>query len=160
MNGIPIDYDKDYYARARASVRAQVETEGEGQDGVDVAEQRMYERYYDQQYEMLVALRPRIVGHFDLIRLMSTDPGRDVRRWPGVWNRIVRNLSFVASYGGWLECNSSALRKGLDEPYPCRVIAEVSSSFCLRKFSIPKQSRANPGIVEMALAGWKIHSLR
>ncbi|KAI0106171.1 Polymerase/histidinol phosphatase-like protein [Nemania sp. FL0031] len=152
VNGVPIDYDKDYYARALASAQPPL-TNGNGTStstpisnstptpaptngtsrangDVDVdpdpepREESMYERYYDQQYEMLVALRPRIVGHFDLVRLMSADPARDVRRWPGVWARIERNLSFVASYGGWLECNSSALRKGLAEPYPCRPIAE------------------------------------
>ncbi|KAF2971133.1 hypothetical protein GQX73_g2437 [Xylaria multiplex] len=134
VNGVPIDYDKAYYARAMASVETVTNGthtngtsadagEGEAAD-VETREERMYERYYDQQYEMLVALRPRVVGHFDLIRLMSADPGRDVRRWSGVWERIERNLAFVASYGGWLECNSSALRKGLAEPYPCRAISE------------------------------------
>ncbi|KAI1161083.1 histidinol-phosphatase [Nemania serpens] len=148
VNGVPIDYDKDYYARAMASVDVGATlTNGTASHGtsadattttttvepgrgdkivgdVEAREEAMYERYYDQQYEMLVALRPRVVGHFDLIRLMSVDPGRDVRRWRGVWERIERNLAFVASYSGWLECNSSALRKGLAEPYPCRVIAE------------------------------------
>ncbi|KAI1267124.1 histidinol-phosphatase [Xylariaceae sp. FL1019] len=136
VNGVPIDYDKEYYTRAMASVDASpnvltngttvtnpTEAKDESQK-IEDGEERMYKRYYDQQYEMLTALRPRVVGHFDLIRLMSVDPGRDVRRWPGVWERIERNLTFVASYGGWLECNSSALRKGLAEPYPCRCIAE------------------------------------
>ncbi|KAI8630668.1 histidinol-phosphatase [Xylariaceae sp. FL1651] len=147
VNGVPIDYDKEYYARAMASVKSSsallangttpptntavktATTEGEGEKGnaeeVEAGEEKMYERYYDQQYEMLTALRPRVVGHFDLIRLMSTDPSRDVRRWRGVWERVERNLAFIASYGGWLECNSSALRKGLAEPYPCRAIAET-----------------------------------
>ncbi|KAI1431210.1 histidinol-phosphatase [Xylaria sp. CBS 124048] len=135
VNGVPIDFDKAYYARAMASVTAPTTTNGtsakifptseNGLNGeINAREEKMYERYYDEQYEMLVALRPRIVGHFDLIRLMSVDPGRDVRRWHGVWERIERNLTFVASYGGWLECNSSALRKGLAEPYPCRAIAK------------------------------------
>ncbi|KAI1109710.1 histidinol-phosphatase [Nemania sp. NC0429] len=147
VNGVPIDYDKDYYARAMASVGVSVGagtatpangTGSQSTPAIDAdattapatagdpepREEAMYERYYDEQYEMLVALRPRVVGHFDLIRLMSADPGRDVRRWRGVWERVGRNLAFVASYGGWLECNSSALRKGLAEPYPCRVIAE------------------------------------
>lgn len=109
--GIPIDYDALYYRKA-------LHTAGD-------TEEEMYERYYDEQFEMLQALRPRIVGHFDLIRLMSRNPGYDVREWKGVWERIVRNLKLVASYGGWLECNSSAFRKGLEEPYPCRFIAEV-----------------------------------
>ncbi|KAI0150364.1 Polymerase/histidinol phosphatase-like protein [Xylariaceae sp. FL1272] len=136
VNGVPIDYDKEYYARAMASVDASPDVltngttvtdspeAGDEARKIEDGEQSMYERYYDQQYEMLTALRPRVVGHFDLIRLLSVDPGRDVRHWPGVWERIERNLAFVASYGGWLECNSSALRKGLAEPYPCRVIAE------------------------------------
>ncbi|KAI1755262.1 histidinol-phosphatase [Xylaria castorea] len=142
VNGVPIDYDKEYYARAMASVgtltngitthdtctNTTITTEPRSENGkvgdVEVGEEKMYERYYDQQYEMLTALRPRVVGHFDLIRLMSSDPSRDVRHWRGVWERIERNLAFVASYDGWLECNSSALRKGLAEPYPCRVIAE------------------------------------
>ncbi|OAA54845.1 mRNA decapping hydrolase [Niveomyces insectorum RCEF 264] len=34
-----------------------------------------------------------------------------------------RNLQCVADYGGWLECNTAALRKGLAEPYPGRSIA-------------------------------------
>lgn len=111
VKGVPIDYDAAYYRKA-------LEAAGS-------TEEEMYERYYDEQFEMLQALRPRIVGHFDLIRLLSSNPGFDIREWEGVWQRIVRNLEFVASYGGWLECNSSALRKGLQEPYPCRIIAEV-----------------------------------
>ncbi|GJC79064.1 putative histidinol-phosphatase [Colletotrichum liriopes] len=111
VNAVPIDYSREMYIDA-------MNTAGGN-------EEKMYERYYDQQHEMLTALEPRIVGHFDLVRLMSEDPGRDVRKWKGVWERIVRNLGVVRGYGGLLECNSSALRKGLDEPYPCRVIAEA-----------------------------------
>ncbi|KAI2618033.1 Polymerase/histidinol phosphatase-like protein [Hypomontagnella submonticulosa] len=111
INGIPIDYDSTYYARA-------VESAGG-------TEQVAYEAYYDQQHAMLAALHPRVVGHFDLVRLLSSTPERNIRsEWPGVWQRIVRNLSLVASYGGLLECNSSALRKGLSEPYPSCEIAE------------------------------------
>ncbi|KAI0888804.1 histidinol-phosphatase [Annulohypoxylon maeteangense] len=111
INSIPIDYDAAYYARAVASAGG--------------TEESAYARYYDQQYEMLQSLHPRIVGHFDLVRLLSSSPDRVISRtWPEVWERIVRNLKYVASYGGWLECNSSALRKGLAEPYPSREIAE------------------------------------
>lgn len=112
VNAIPIDYDAAYYRKAV--------------DSAGGTEEKFYERYYDQQFEMLQALKPRIVGHFDLCRLLSEEPGRDIRAWKAVWDKIVRNLQFVASYGGWLECNTSALRKGLAEPYPCRYIAQVS----------------------------------
>ncbi|KAL6851091.1 hypothetical protein ACO1O0_008219 [Amphichorda felina] len=112
VHSTPIDYDKATYAAAVAA-----SSRGGCEEG-------LYEDYYDLQLEMLKALRPRVVGHFDLIRLLSEDPARDVRKWGGVWERILRNLRLVKEQGGWLECNSAALRKGLDEPYPCRIIAE------------------------------------
>lgn len=116
--GIPIDFDKAMWNQAR--------------DAAGGTDQSMYAKYYDEQYAMLTALKPKVVGHFDLIRLMSPEPDRDVRTaWAGetgepsvVWEKIVRNLKAVRSHDGWLECNSSALRKGLSEPYPSRAIAE------------------------------------
>ncbi|KAH6605324.1 hypothetical protein Trco_007031 [Trichoderma cornu-damae] len=110
VHSIPIDYDKTQYAAAVAAAGG--------------SEERLYEDYYDLQYDMLTALKPRLVGHFDLVRLMSEDPGRDVRQWDGVWQRIKRNLGYAAEIGAWLECNTSALRKGLEEPYPGRIISE------------------------------------
>ncbi|KFH45280.1 histidinol-phosphatase-like protein [Hapsidospora chrysogenum ATCC 11550] len=112
VHGLPIDYDRETYAAAVAA-----SSRGGSEEG-------LYEDYYDLQFDMFTALKPRVVGHFDLIRLMSEDPGRDVRRWDGVWERIVRNLKLAKEQGGLLECNTSALRKGLDEPYPCWAIAE------------------------------------
>lgn len=118
--GVPIDFDQALYAKAR--------------DAAGASEELLYARYYDEQHAMLTALRPRVVGHFDLIRLMSEDPGRNLgAAWPAkvsggdetVWDKVVRNLAVVQGYGGWLECNSSALRKGLAEPYPARPIAEA-----------------------------------
>ncbi|KOS21159.1 putative histidinol-phosphatase [Escovopsis weberi] len=110
VHGIPIDYDSALYAAAVAAAGG--------------SEERLFEAYYDLQLEMLAALRPRIVGHFDLVRLLSEAPARDVREWEGVWARVRRNLAACRDMGAWLECNSSALRKGLAEPYPCAVIAE------------------------------------
>lgn len=110
VHSIPIDYDVSMYLSA-------VKVSG--------TEEKLYEDYYDLQYEMLKALKPKVVGHFDLIRLMSETPGRDVREWTGVWEKIMRNLKLVIQQGGWLECNSAGLRKGLEEPYPGRVISEV-----------------------------------
>lgn len=117
--GVAIDFDKAFYARAR--------------DAAGGTEELLYASYYDEQHAMLTTLKPRIVGHFDLIRLMSEEPERILRTaWTEgvsgsgetVWEKIVRNLRVVRSYGGWLECNSSALRKGLVEPYPAREIAQ------------------------------------
>ncbi|KAF2705605.1 histidinol-phosphatase [Pleomassaria siparia CBS 279.74] len=108
---IPIDFDKATYERARAKA-----------GGTD---ERLFEDYFDSQYEMLQALQPPVVGHFDLIRLMSDAPDTEFQDLNGVWERIYRNLEYISSYGGILELNSSALRKGLAQPYPCLAICEV-----------------------------------
>lgn len=118
--GVPIDFDKSFYGKAR--------------DAAGGSEELMYAKYYDEQYAMLTTLRPRVVGHFDLVRLLSEDPERNLKAaWTEkvsdgsgktVWEKVVRNLNVIQQHGGWLECNSSALRKGLAEPYPARPIAE------------------------------------
>lgn len=129
--GTPIDYDKATFQEAIDVAVAKVKASASAfaLDGDADPEVYLYADYYDQQLEMLQTLRPRIVGHFDLVRLLSADPGRDPATAAGlaslVWPKIQRNLEFVARYGGWLECNTAALRKGLAEPYPGRAIAET-----------------------------------
>ncbi|PHH59806.1 hypothetical protein CDD81_2573 [Ophiocordyceps australis] len=110
VHGFPIDYDAASYSAAISAAGG--------------SEMLLYQAYYDLQLQMLRDLTPRIIGHFDLIRLLSADSARDVRQWPSVWSRIQRNLALAAEQGAWIECNTSALRKGLAEPYPCRAIAE------------------------------------
>ncbi|PMB73599.1 putative histidinol-phosphatase [Beauveria bassiana] len=123
VHGVPIDYDA-VMMRAAIAASSRVRTGDTASGGGGGTEEALYEDYYDLQHQMLAALRPRVVGHFDLVRLLSEDPARDVRQWTGVWERVRRNLGLAAEQGAWLECNSAALRKGLAEPYPCRVIAE------------------------------------
>ncbi|KAI4087078.1 MAG: hypothetical protein LQ339_008958 [Xanthoria mediterranea] len=86
--------------------------------------EKLFEDYFDLQYEMLVALRPPVVGHFDLIRLKSDDPDTNFASMEGVRRRISRNLAFITEYRGVIELNSAALRKGLKEPYPNGVISK------------------------------------
>lgn len=120
MHTVPIDYDHEMYARAR--------------DIAGGSDERLFEDYFDAQLDMLRALKPPVVGHFDLIRLKSEDPERSLKSWPGVWRRVVRNLEFVVGYGGLVEVNGAALRKGMREPYPkgeiCKVCSLLSSSCC------------------------------
>lgn len=111
VNTIPIDFDKEKYLEAKASCGG--------------SEERLFEAYFDAQYEMLTQLSPPIVGHFDLIRLLSDEPTRPLQPWKGVWERVIRNVEFVVSYGGIVELNSSSLRKGWETPYPQRDVAEV-----------------------------------
>lgn len=114
VHATPIDYDQGTYTAAK-----------EIAGGTD---EKLFENYFDAQYEMLQAVRPPVIGHFDLIRLKSNDP--DVsggwQKMEGVWSKALRNLDFVASYGGMLEVNTAALRKGMAEPYPKKEIIEVT----------------------------------
>jgi histidinol-phosphatase (PHP family) len=113
VNTVPIDFDRAMYEQSR-----------------DVTDEKsdkgLFEKYFDEQFEMLKTLKPRVVAHFDLIRLFSDEPDRDWKAVPGVWNKIVRNLGFMKEQDMLLEVNSSALRKGLKEPYPGKSICKVS----------------------------------
>ena len=117
--GIPIDFDPETYAAAlsRSSERAR--------DLNATNEELLFADYFDAQLEMLQALKPPIVGHFDLIRLLSSMPDASLKIYSRVWRKILRNLLFVTEYGGLLEINGSALRKGLKEPYPNSEICSV-----------------------------------
>ncbi|KOC09982.1 cell surface receptor/MFS transporter (FLVCR) [Aspergillus flavus AF70] len=124
LHGIPIDWSRKLYSKAR-----------EVSGGTD---ERIFEDYFDVQFEMLQNLKPMIVGHFDLIRLHSDNPNASdggFRRWTGVWQRVARNLRYISSYGGLLELNSAALRKGLEMPYPaaevCQEFLALDGRFCL-----------------------------
>jgi histidinol-phosphatase (PHP family) len=112
VHTIPIDYDHDMYRDAR--------------DKAGSSDELLFQDYFDAQFDMLRAVRPPVVGHFDLIRLKSDDPDTAFAQMGGVWQRIERNLTFIASYGGVLEINTAALRKGMSEPYPGRAICSVS----------------------------------
>jgi histidinol-phosphatase (PHP family) len=108
---IPIDFDKDMYHKAR--------------DIAGGTDERLFEDYFDAQYDMVQKLVPPVVGHFDLIRLYSDEPDRSMVHFKGVWHRIMRNLKYIAAYGGLLELNSSALRKDMKRQYPTTDICKV-----------------------------------
>jgi histidinol-phosphatase (PHP family) len=112
VHTIPIDYDTSFYVQAR--------------DVAGGKDERLFEDYFDAQFAMLEALKPPVIGHFDLIRLKSDDPERSFQQWPQVWCKILRNLDYVAGYGGLLELNFASLRKGMSEPYPKLEICRVS----------------------------------
>lgn len=97
----------------------------EARDKAGGTDERLSEDYFDLQLEMLQELKPPIVGHFDLIRMLSDNQNASLRRWDGVWKRLLRNLELIATYGGVIEVNSAALRKGMDEPFPQADICKV-----------------------------------
>lgn len=111
VHTVPIDYDTASYGKARNLA-----------GGTD---EKLFESYFDSQLGLLQQTKPPIIGHFDLIRLKSKEPNKILTELPGVWDRVVRNLHFAASYGGILEINVASLRKGLQEPYPQAVVCKV-----------------------------------
>ncbi|MBT8339426.1 MAG: histidinol-phosphatase [Desulfatitalea sp.] len=105
-DGIAFDYNEARYQEARDAA-----------GGIE----DLYCRYYDRQYALIQALRPQVVGHFDLIRIFDSAYRRTLL-YPSVQERIQRNLALVQSLGLILDFNVAALRKGAMEPYLSRTI--------------------------------------
>jgi histidinol-phosphatase (PHP family) len=85
--------------------------------------QELYLAYFDLQLEMIETLRPRVIGHFDLVRLFDPDYAKRLAAAP-VARRIARNLEQVRRIGAILDLNVAALDKGAFEPYPAAVIRQ------------------------------------
>jgi histidinol-phosphatase (PHP family) len=113
VHTVPIDFSDELYRKAR--------------DVAGGTDEGLFGDYFDSQLDMLKALKPPVVGHFDLIRLKSDDPNRCLQSMPVVWKKVLRNLDFIASYDGIIELNFASLRKGMTEPYPQANICKVSS---------------------------------
>ena len=54
----------------------------------------LYEIYFDQQYEMIQTLQPKVVGHMDIIRLFDPDYRTRLSK-PNIWKRVERNLEQI-----------------------------------------------------------------
>src|SRR5271170_1184588 len=74
VHTIPIDYDQAFYLEARQAAGG--------------SDERLFEDYFDAQWAMLQAIKPPVVGHFDLIRLKSDHPNGSFRKMSGVWSKI------------------------------------------------------------------------
>jgi histidinol-phosphatase (PHP family) len=81
-------------------------------------------KYLDAQYEMIGALEPEVIGHFDLCLLFN--PGYRLDDHEMVWNRVKRNMERVVRYGGLFEANGAAIRKGWKTSYPSKEVLQVS----------------------------------
>lgn len=78
--------------------------------------ERLGIRYYQTLAEMVGALRPDVVGHFDVIRKLGRHFG-DVAT-PGIRKAAAEALEVVRDHGCILDLNTAGYRKGLDAPYP------------------------------------------
>ena len=106
VDDIGFDYSPEWYARAVAATGSL---------------EALYCRYFDAQYQFLSAVRPKVVGHFDLIRIF--DPSYEATlALPSVQKRVRRNLELVHSMDMIIDVNVRAITKGAAEPYPTRPI--------------------------------------
>lgn len=89
---------------------------------------QMYAAYFDAQFEMMQAIKPEVVGHFDLVRLHDPDYLQTLTH-RDVWDRVLRNLEWMAKAGSVLDVNARALLKGQPEPYACAPILDAAARF-------------------------------
>jgi len=83
-------------------------------------------RYYEAVEALVRELEPEIVGHLDLIRKLAPD---DTTLTSGVVKAAaLRTLDAIAAYGGILDVNTAAWRKGLDTPYPAPWLIEAAAA--------------------------------
>ena len=108
VDDIGFDYSADCYARALAAA-----------GGLEA----LYCRYFDTQYQFLSAVRPQVVGHFDLVRIFDGSY-QTTFALPSVQDRVRRNLELVRELDLIMDVNVRAITKGAAEPYPTRSILE------------------------------------
>ncbi|MBF0573397.1 MAG: histidinol-phosphatase HisJ [Desulfamplus sp.] len=101
VNDVCIDYSKEYY-----------DCTAEALGGID----KLYCKYFDVQYEMIEAIEPSVVGHFDLIRIFDENYHERIEH-PLIWQRITRNLELIKKKNLIMDFNLRALMKGASEPY-------------------------------------------
>lgn len=83
----------------------------------------LYLAYFDRQFEMIDAVRPFVVGHFDLVRIHDPDYAARVLH-PDIAAKIDRNLDLIKDLNLVMDLNLRPLAKGEPEPYPTRSILE------------------------------------
>lgn len=110
VNDICFDYSEEFYEKA-------IQKAG--------SIEQLYHDYFDAQWEMIKALRPAIVGHFDLIRLF--DAAYEQRlQLQTVRSKILRNLRLIKEKDLILDYNLRALLKGAEEPYVSMPILKLA----------------------------------
>lgn len=85
--------------------------------------ENMYLEYFDRQFEMIQAVRPFVVGHFDLIRIHDPNYTKQVVQ-PEIARKIDRNLDLIKDLNLVMDLNLRPLTRGEAEPYPTRSILE------------------------------------
>jgi histidinol-phosphatase (PHP family) len=116
VNDICFDYSKQWYEKAVESCGS-VNT--------------LYHAYFDRQYEMIMRIKPFVVGHFDLIRIFDPDYEQRLMQ-PDIVKKINRNLERIRSMGLVMDFNLRPLARGEKEPYITRSILEKAAKMKIR----------------------------
>lgn len=138
LHGVAIDGKPDKFLRA-------VETAG-GLEALAVD-------YYNKVGEMALALRPDVVGHFDLIKRNVTAAGLELSTLESsaVHKAATEALEAILAAGAILDLNTAGWRKGLGEPYPApRYVQEahrMGLGFCFGDDS-HRPSDVGAGVLE------------
>jgi histidinol-phosphatase (PHP family) len=109
VGGIGIDYNAEHYARA-------VQAAG--------SVEQLYCDYFDDQFAMLEALQPAVVGHIDLIRIFDKDYLQTLQH-SAVQQRITRNLQLIADLGLIMDYNMRGFDKSLEQ-YPSLPVLQLA----------------------------------
>ncbi len=91
----------------------------------------MYNIYFDLQFEMIKALKPFVVGHFDLIRIFDNQYKKRVLK-PQIHKKIIRNLELIKKFDLVLDLNLRSILKGADEPYVTASILKLAKNMGIR----------------------------
>ncbi|KAJ3055172.1 Enolase-phosphatase E1 [Rhizophlyctis rosea] len=116
----PIDFSEHLYTTAETALGGT---------------ENLFLAYFDAQYELLEKVKPTVVGHFDLVRIFRGGWELTER----VWGKVRRNVGVIVGYGGLVEINSRAWKKGLRNAYPQRDILKYMQSQGV-KFTISDDS--------------------
>lgn len=121
--------------------------------------------YFEMQYTMIRELKPMVVGHFDIYKLMApadmylhpqsgscavtpqegyvSISAIDIyETFPQLKDLVIRNMKAIDKYGGAIEINTAGFRKGLSEPYPGRKMCDLAKEYCSARFVLSDDAHA------------------
>ena len=101
-------------------------------------------RYYDLLAVMIDRVQPEVVGHLDVPRIYAPNVA-SLSQSAFVTLKIDAILDRIAAGGMLLEINTSALRKGLSEPYPASWIVKRARDAGIR-FTLSDDSHSVPQV--------------
>ena len=110
-------------------------------------------RYYETIAEMIEALKPDVVGHFDLVKKCVAKAGLKIEDLESqrVVDACAKALEAAKSHDSILDLNTAGWRKGLGEPYPSPKIVQMANEmgipFCFGDDS-HRRSEVGAGIDE------------